>query len=91
MNNNDFSEYMDKTNLTNLELINLISNIGEKHKIICSKSDYSLTKLNNFYETHNVNIAIASSITALARIEMSKFKNNPDIKLYYTLILYLLT
>lgn len=34
--------------------------------------------------THNVSIAIASAITAYARIHMSQFKNNPKINLYYT-------
>ena len=34
--------------------------------------------------THNVSIAIASAITAYARIHMSQFKNNPDFKLYYS-------
>jgi hypothetical protein len=93
MNNKEFSEYIEKTNITNLELINLISNIGDNHKIISSKSDYSLTMLNSFYETHNVNIAIASSITALARVHMSKFKNNPSRErinyIILTQILYL--
>ena len=37
-----------------------------------------------FYETHNTNVAIASAITAYARIHMSQFKNNPDYILYYS-------
>jgi hypothetical protein len=35
-------------------------------------------------ETHNVNVAIASAITAYARIHMSQFKNNPNFNLYYS-------
>jgi hypothetical protein len=35
-------------------------------------------------ESHNVNIAIASAITAYARIHMSQFKNNPNFNLYYS-------
>jgi len=35
-------------------------------------------------ETHNVNISIASCITAYSRIHMSQFKNNIDFKLYYS-------
>jgi hypothetical protein len=35
-------------------------------------------------EIHNVSIAIAAAITAYARVHMSKFKNNPNINLYYT-------
>ena len=34
--------------------------------------------------THNVNIAIASAITAYSRIHMTKFKNNDNIKLFYS-------
>jgi len=30
------------------------------------------------------NVAIAAAVTAYARIHMSKFKNNPDFKLYYS-------
>jgi len=36
-------------------------------------------------EVHNVNIAIASAVTAYARIHMSQFKNSPLLpNLYYT-------
>jgi uncharacterized protein YuzE len=42
------------------------------------------TMLYGNLETHNTSIAIASSITAYARIHMSQFKNNPDFILYYT-------
>ena len=34
--------------------------------------------------THNINVAIASAITAYARIHRSQFKNNPNYNLYYT-------
>jgi DNA polymerase type B, organellar and viral len=34
--------------------------------------------------THNINVAIASAITAYSRVHMSQFKNNPDFKLYYS-------
>jgi hypothetical protein len=42
------------------------------------------TMLNDYLESHNINIAIASAITAYARIHMSQFKNNPNFNLYYT-------
>jgi DNA polymerase elongation subunit (family B) len=42
------------------------------------------TMLYGNLETHNVNIAIASAITAYARIHMSQFKNNPNFNLYYS-------
>lgn len=41
--------------------------------------------LDNGKETHNINIAIASAVTAYARIHMSQFKNNQNLpNLYYT-------
>ncbi len=43
------------------------------------------SELDNGSETHNINIAIASAITAYARIHMSQFKNNPSFaNLYYS-------
>ena len=43
------------------------------------------TRLDNGSENHNVNIGIASAITAYARIHMSQFKNNPNLpNLYYS-------
>jgi DNA polymerase elongation subunit (family B) len=42
------------------------------------------TELYGNLETHNISIAIASAITAYARIHMSQFKNNPNFKLYYS-------
>ena len=34
--------------------------------------------------THNINVGIASAITAYSRIHMSQFKNNPNFNLYYS-------
>jgi len=43
------------------------------------------TNLDNGFEKHNVNISIASAVTAYARIYMSQFKNNPLLpNLYYS-------
>jgi DNA polymerase type B, organellar and viral len=36
------------------------------------------------YHGSDVNIAIASAITAAARVQMSVFKNNPNFNLYYS-------
>ena len=33
---------------------------------------------------HNINVGIASAITAYSRIHMSQFKNNPNFNLYYS-------
>lgn len=40
--------------------------------------------VDNEKSTHNINVAIASAITAYARVHISQFKNNPDFILYYT-------
>jgi len=42
------------------------------------------TLLDSTKETHNVNIAIASAITAYARIHMTQFKKTSEFNLYYT-------
>ena len=43
------------------------------------------TDLDNSFEVHNVSVAIASAVTAYARIHMSQFKNNPLLpNLYYS-------
>lgn len=42
------------------------------------------TLLDNGKENHNTNIAIASAITAYARVYMTQFKNNPNFNLFYT-------
>jgi len=52
--------------------------------IIQNKKDNLDDRLDNGSITHNINIAIASAITAYARIHMSQFKNNPNYKLYYS-------
>ena len=59
--------------------------------ILYSIGDFILViynQLENLIEneniTHNVSIGIAAGITAYSRILMSEFKNNPDIKLFYT-------
>jgi hypothetical protein len=64
-----------------IDILDLDEKVLVKHRSL--KKDIN-TLLDNAKETHNVNVAIASAITAYARIEMSKFKNNPDINLYYT-------
>jgi DNA polymerase type B, organellar and viral len=35
-------------------------------------------------DNSNISVGVAAAITAYARIHMSQFKNNPNIKLYYT-------
>jgi DNA polymerase elongation subunit (family B) len=59
--------------------------LGNKVMVIfrTHQSDIN-TMLDGIKQTHNVSVAIASAITAYARIHMSQFKNNPDFKLYYS-------
>ena len=35
-------------------------------------------------DSHNISIGVAAAITAYSRIHMSQFKNNPNIRLFYT-------
>lgn len=67
----NYGRILDITSLDNSLLIEL-------------ESDDTNTMLDNGSETHNVNVAIASAITAYARIIMSQFKNNAKLKLFYT-------
>jgi len=48
------------------------------------ESDETRGMLDDRTESHNINISIASSVTGYARILMSDFKNNSNLKLYYT-------
>jgi DNA polymerase type B, organellar and viral len=62
-----------------------ILNLDNKVLIKCRpKSKDINTLLDSVSEKHNINIAVASAITAYGRIHMSYFKNNPNINLYYT-------
>jgi hypothetical protein len=47
-------------------------------------SNYSYSMDNDMYHGLNVNIGIASAITSYGRMFMSRFKNDPDCKLYYS-------
>ena len=77
----------DKDNKS--DIINVIDLNG--NYLIETKSQLSNLKtlMDNGFETHNVNIAIASAVTAYARIHMSQFKDpkflkENNINLYYT-------
>jgi hypothetical protein len=52
--------------------------------VINTTVDLFYNQSEDFYHGTEVNVAIASAITAEARIFMSYFKNNPDFKLYYS-------
>jgi hypothetical protein len=80
----DLESYLtfeDKNSDDIMDIIDLDKNILVKHR---SDEKDQQTMLYGNLETHNVNIAIASAITAYARIHMSKFKNNSEFNLYYS-------
>jgi len=64
--------------------VNYINEFGN-YIIICRNySPLYYNEKDEIYHGSETNIAIASAITAYARIHMSYFKNNPDFKLYYS-------
>jgi len=63
------------------DIINLVDHILLIRK---SFSYLAYNKKEDIFHGTEVNVAIASAITAEARIHMSLFKNNPDFKLYYS-------
>jgi len=82
VNNNDVLDIIDE--FKNDEIKNIIE-LGNKSMIIYRTHQANInTMLDGNKQTHNVSIAIASAITAYARIHMSQFKNNPDYKLFYS-------
>jgi len=60
-----------------------ITDFGDNY-LVEVESDETKSMLDDRTEIHNINISIASSVTAYARIIMSEFKNKSKIKLYYT-------
>jgi DNA polymerase family B len=68
------------------EAINDYINIDKVFYLIIRKSSIPLKydEELDLYHGQDINIAIASAITAGARVHMSYFKNNLDFNLYYT-------
>lgn len=79
--NEKFEEFENKVLDGSLEWLELGDKILIKYK---THQNQVNTALDGYKETHNVNVAIASAITAYARIHMTQFKNNPDYTLYYS-------
>jgi hypothetical protein len=61
-----------------------IEPLGSNSFIVTQESDNISTKISSLSHHHNINVAIAAGVTALARIEMSKYKNNDLLKLFYS-------
>jgi hypothetical protein len=73
----------EKANIDSI--INVIP-LGDNYLVqLKYKQNIIDTMLDNGSENHNVNISIASAVSAYARIHMSQFKNNPEFgNLYYS-------
>lgn len=81
LHKNDYLKFEQK----NIDSIKNIIELDE-YVLIQYRSNIQDDKtfINSLFETHNINIAIASAITAYARIHMSQFKNNHDYNIYYS-------
>ena len=80
----DFKSFKAFYDVHNENIKDMIE-LGDKVLVLHSSDEKEQqTILYGNLETHNVSIGIASAITAYSRIHMSKFKNNPNFKLYYT-------
>lgn|SRR6187551_1593127 len=77
---------LDKlTGNNNIIIKNLINLDDNKNlvEIVKNEEKYIISMIDNLSADHNINIAIASFVSAYA-IYISQFKNNKNIKLYYT-------
>jgi len=84
-NNNpeNITKYLDKLNTNIIDIIHLENKILLYYNINkFTPSDINNVFHDDVFHAQDVNIAIASAITAYARIKMSDFKNNPNFKLY---------
>lgn len=81
MNKEEYNNYIYKNSDSIVDFIDLDDSIMIFAK---DKEGDIETLINGLYESHNINVAIASAITAYARIEMSRFKNNPNFTLHYS-------
>ena len=85
-NFNEINKYLDKFNTNILDLVyleNHIVIITRTNSFIPSAENNLFGPLDSIHQL-DINVAIASAITAYARIHMSQFKNNPNFNLYYS-------
>jgi len=83
MNKEDYNKFENLDNAK--ESIIDIIDLGGNYLVQIKNPKVELnTQLDNGSETHNVNVAVASAISAYARIHMSQFKNDPDYILFNT-------
>jgi hypothetical protein len=95
METTEFSMYNTSTDEALERFKERIGILGESIKDFIKIDDYYIilrdTRLSlkydekdDMYHGQDINVAIASAITASARVHMSIFKNNPLFKLYYS-------
>jgi len=76
---NSYLKYKEQ----NIDKILNVINFKDNY-LVEVKDDETRAILDNRTETHNINISIASIVTAYAKVLMSEFKNNSMLKIYYT-------
>lgn len=87
-----FSEIMNKKDYESFENVNNskesildVIDLQDNYLVQIKNPKVELnTQLDNGGEIHNINVAVASAISAYARIQLTQFKNNPNYILYYT-------
>jgi len=67
----------------NFSKIKDVMDLGDNY-LVEVEGDETKTMLDDRTESHNINISLSSAVTGYARILMSQFKNNSNLKLYYT-------
>ena len=77
LNNNNISRSFNK-NIIDIEPL------GKNNFIVTQECNNINDKISSLNHHHNINVGVAAAVTALARVFMSKFKNNPLFKLFYT-------
>lgn len=77
---------LDKLTGNNNIIIKNVINLDDNKnlvEIVKNEEQFIISMIDNLSADHNINIAIASFVSAYA-IYISQFKNNKNIKLYYT-------
>jgi hypothetical protein len=73
-----------KLDLYNTDITDIIQLVDHILLIRKSFTDLAYNEKEDLFHGTEVNVAIASAITAESRIFMTVFKNNPDFKIYYS-------
>jgi hypothetical protein len=86
VNNIEINDLLNNNNINrsfNKNIID-IEPLGKNNFIVTQECNNINDKISSLNHHHNINVGVAAGVTALARVYMSKFKNNPLIKLFYT-------